>query len=101
MQENNLNICYKVTKDDIQNRLDYNTKDFFNIKTCLSLVKLEKSFIPSSKLAQGVQEGKLAIFPVYAKCRIIEIKSYLEMGFTCYLLEYKQYKEFEKYYKSL
>ena len=99
--ENNLNICYKVTENNIQNRLDYNTKDFFNIKTCLSLVKLEKSFIPSSKLAQGVQDGKLAIFPVYTKCEVREIKNYLDSGFTCYLLPYSDYRTFKKYYKSL
>lgn len=99
--ENNLNICYKVTENDIQNRLDYNTKDFFNIKTCLSLVKLEKHFIPSSKLAELVQDGKTAIFPIYAKCDVRDIKNYLDGGFTCYLLSYKDYKAFEKYYKSL
>lgn len=99
--ENNLNICYKVTENDIQNRLDYNTKEFFNIKLCLSMVKLKKSFISSSKLAELVQDGKTAIFPIYAKCDVRDIKNYLEGGFNCYLLSYKDYKAFEKYYKSL
>ena len=99
--ENNLNICYKVTENDIKDRLDYNTKEFFNIKLCLSMVKLEKSFISSSKLAEFVQDGKTAIFPVYTKCEVREIKNYLDGGFTCYLLPYSDYRTFKKYYKSL
>ena len=91
-------VCYKVTENDIKNKLDYNTKDFYIIRLS-SPIKFEG--ITASRLAELVQDGKTAVFPVYAKCEVREIKNYLDGGFTCYLLSYKDYKAFEKYYKSL
>ena len=50
------------------------------------------------KLFDGVQSGKIAIFPIWKNQETSIIYNHIKLDFTCYLLNYKDYKTIKKLY---
>lgn len=88
---------FKIQKN--QNTIAYlqkyaSSKAFYNY--CTGLYKMVD--IPEDQLFNGVQSGSIAIFPVYEKQDIDIILWHYKNNFDCYLLPYREYKQFKKRY---
>lgn len=86
------------------NKIDFlkhrrNTRELFYYEGDLSVftVEEEKTFIELVKL---VQDGKIAVFPIYEKQETDNIKGHIEYGFTVYFMSYRQFIEFRNKYIS-
>ena len=92
---------YKIQKN--QNTIAYlqkysSSKAFFNYTGFCERVEN----MTEKKLFDGVQSGKIAIFPVYENQNTNIILWHYQNNFDCYLLPYKEYKKLkEKYIDSL
>lgn len=60
-------------------------------------VEEEKTF---TELVKLIQDGKIAVFPIYEKQEIDNIKNHIEYGFTVYFMSYRQFIEFRNKYIS-
>lgn len=49
-------------------------------------------------LFNGVTSGKIAIFPRYKRQDMQVVENYFKLGFTCYIMNYKDYCKFKKSY---
>lgn len=81
---------------DSLDRLNYygNSKSFFEY--CNTLLITEE--ITIEKLFNGVQSGKIAVFPVWKNQETSIIYNHLKLDFTCYLINYTDYKKIKKLY---
>lgn len=89
----------KKTTDSL-NRLNYysNSKSFIEYtknNVTIETMEIKKAF-------NLVENGKIAIFPVYQNQDTSIIYNHIKLNIDCYLLPYKEYKKIkEKYIDSL
>lgn len=88
---------FKIQKN--QNTIAYlqkyaSSKAFY--KYCTGLYKRVE--IPENELFNGVQSGKIAIFPVYENQNMDIILFHYKNNFDCYLLPYRDYMQLKKHY---
>lgn len=73
---------YSSSKSFIENTGAYTTPEEKTIK----------------ELFSGVESGKIAIFPIWKNQDTSIIYNHLKLDFTCYLLNYTDYKKIKKLY---
>jgi len=54
--------------------------------------------IKDIELFKGVTEGKIAVFPRYKRQDMQVVENYFKLGFTCYIMGYRDYCKFKKSY---
>ena len=88
---------YKVLPGAFERRLiaTRSTNTFLDSATNkdISFVRIE-----DTKLFKGITDGKIAIFPRYKRQDMQIVENYFKLGFTCYIMNYKDYCKFKKSY---
>ena len=74
-----------------------NTRDLFCTKVGLALLtdREERTY---KELTELLQSGKIAIFPIWGKQKMDNIRGHIYYGFDIYFMRYKDFKNWSKWY---
>ena len=91
----------EVLKDS--NYRGHTTKDFFNRhflrNACIEAVYYGNNYKPNMVyIKEKIEKDKLVLFPVSRVIYMDEVLRYLELGFTVWFMQAKEYKQFKKDY---
>lgn len=91
-------IFYKIIQN-VKHRASDNTKIFFN--ECLQGYLrgyFKKEEIELKTIFTEITQGKIAVFPIWEKQTVEQINNFIDLGFTCYLLKYRDFVKFRELY---
>ena len=94
MQKINL-LKIKKTTDSLDRLRYYSSSKSFIENTSVFTIPEELTI---KELFNGVQSGKIALFPVYKNQDTSIIYNHIKLDFTCYLVNYTDYKAIKKLY---
>lgn len=88
----------EVLKDS--NYRGYTTKDFFNehflSNACIEAVYYGRNYKPNMVyIKEKIEKDKLVLFPVSSNVYMDEVLRYLELGFTVWFMQAKEYNQFK------
>lgn len=88
----------KVLKRTFDNRYVVRQSTDTFLQVADTITEIESVCMKDSELFEGITNGKIAVFPRYVRQDMELVKKYSDMGFDCYLMNYRDYQDFKKRY---